>query len=312
MTLDLARSILHDLASSRVFRIVYTGGEPVLYPFLRDLLRETVDLGLEAGLISNGNRITETFLRPLKDDGLTSVQISIHSADAEVHDWLTGTPGSFEQAMRTTAEAVRLGLNVNVNATLTAINPNVARLCEEVRKLGVRSFTVTRYAQTRKDAGDLIISSERLRAEVFDLFEHSDRTGLRVKVISGIPLCAFASEEELKAVNSRLVRCDGGLTWATITPTGMLKPCPPWDLNCGQLGETCIRSIWKSSPALAQIRERAFIPTECRECASFRVCGAGCRACAMAGADAADALDPYALNAPMRERLRAPIDNTAD
>lgn len=305
MSFDTARTVLRDLASSRVFRVVYTGGEPVLYPFLQDLVRETVDLGLEPGLISNGNQITHELLRVLKDHGLSSVQISIHSADARIHDHLTGTPGSFSQAMRTVTEAVRLGLNVNVNATLTSLNPNVVKLCEAVRQLGVRSFTVTRYAQTRVGYEDLVIPGDRLREEVVSLISYGKETGVRTSVISAIPLCAFASEKELALVQPNLVRCDGGLTWATITPLGMVKPCPPWELDCGSLLNESIRTIWKTSDTLRRIRDQKFIPPECRDCASFPVCRAGCRVCAMAGRNPPDALDPLANDAPLKSRLRS-------
>ncbi len=168
---------------------------------------------------------------------------------------------------------------------------------------GLASPIVPVYCST--PAGDLVISAERLRSEILELIEYGDKNGMKVKVISGVPLCAFASQDELEIVNSRLVRCDGGLTWATIDPSGMLKPCPPWDMDCGHLGQTCIRDIWKSSPALREIRNQRFIPDDCRACASLLMCRAGCRVCAMAGRYAANALDPLVVGAPLRERLYA-------
>lgn len=81
--------------------VMFTSGEPTLHPQLPDYLAMARDLGFPTvGMITNGRRLSNrAYARKLLESGLNHILISIHGPDAHVHDGLTRTRGSFEQAL---------------------------------------------------------------------------------------------------------------------------------------------------------------------------------------------------------------------
>lgn len=98
-------------------RLIVTGGEPTLSPHLVDHLRYARDRGFEEIELQTNAVLLDRpgFAEALRDAGLTSAQVSMHGADAEVSDKLTAAPGTHR---RTTAGVERLleaGLRVLLN-----------------------------------------------------------------------------------------------------------------------------------------------------------------------------------------------------
>ena len=104
--------------------VTFCGGEPGLVPRLEEHVVAARGEGfLRVGLLTNGAGLGDADrLRRLARAGLTDVHLSLHGADAAVHDYHTGVAGSFGRVLECLAAARAAGLVVGVNTVLTRSN----------------------------------------------------------------------------------------------------------------------------------------------------------------------------------------------
>jgi MoaA/NifB/PqqE/SkfB family radical SAM enzyme len=77
-----------------------SGGEPILYPGLIDLIQTAVKLGMRTNINTNGSRINLETARKLAETGLEGITVSLYSWRADVHDSMRVEKGLFERAVR--------------------------------------------------------------------------------------------------------------------------------------------------------------------------------------------------------------------
>lgn len=123
LTLDEACQTAAMLKTAGFSTITLSGGEPTLFDDLPGLIRFCVQQGLDTKVITNGQRLAESeYLGCLVAAGLRAVHISIQSCHRDVHDWLTETPGSFDNIVRALALCSEAGLSIRVNTVISRYN----------------------------------------------------------------------------------------------------------------------------------------------------------------------------------------------
>ena len=97
---SMARKTLKKLLSqASVGSLSFSGGEPLLLPNVHDLVLHARFKGCQVNVLTNGTLLTADALENFQSLGVSAIQIPILSADASVHDYLTGLPGSWEKAV---------------------------------------------------------------------------------------------------------------------------------------------------------------------------------------------------------------------
>ncbi|MDD3925968.1 MAG: radical SAM protein [bacterium] len=114
------------------------GGEPFMrYPRLLKLI-QALDRRSELWVNTTGAHLQPEMLRQLKSAGLFGLMVSIHSPDPDVHDALTGVPGSFDTACNTLKLCREHNLVAAMNSMLSeeeVCNGGVERLMNLAREL---------------------------------------------------------------------------------------------------------------------------------------------------------------------------------
>ncbi len=107
-------------------------------------------LGMRVNLITNGTLIDARAARQLKEAGLASAQVSIEADRADVHDEITGVPGSLDASVTGLVALREAGVHVHPHATVCTINREaVERLPAFARSLGVDRFSL-RHGDSRR------------------------------------------------------------------------------------------------------------------------------------------------------------------
>ena len=116
-------------AAAKGRRVVFTSGEPTLNPDLPALIAEAARLGCSGvSVITNGRMLAyKDYCSRLLSSGASEVIVSLHGARPEVHDAITGVPGSWAQTVRGLSNLLALRpkgsrVQVSVNATVNALN----------------------------------------------------------------------------------------------------------------------------------------------------------------------------------------------
>lgn len=140
----ICREVLEDAAVLGFQRVQLTGGDPLLCPFLVDLVQTTKQQGIAVcEIFTNGlalsPRLVES-LRPLQP----ALALSFYSVDAECHDAITRTPGSQQGTLRALRRALEAGFSVRI--AVIAMEQNAHTIDETVaflRELGAEHVNVT-------------------------------------------------------------------------------------------------------------------------------------------------------------------------
>ena len=118
------------------------GGEPTLYPGFFQLLEYLCDKGLPFQIASNGKRFKKRqFAERVARFKPVQVRTSLYGADAQSHDFLTQTRGSFEDTLLGIRNMNDIGIPVSVNYLI--FQRNVKQIFEATKRLtdlGVCSF----------------------------------------------------------------------------------------------------------------------------------------------------------------------------
>ena len=295
---DQVVSVIKNLKESEVYKLLITGGEPMLYP---DLLIETIKLAKANGLLcavnSNVTLVTKEIAKRLKELKV-SVLTSLLSYKQDVHDNITCRQGSFERTINGINILKKAGVHVGVNMVVMQSNiDQVYNTGKFVRKLGIRSFNATRVqpAQGCLNFDNLRLTSKEVIATLDDLLRLQKNFGMIVDSLTSYPVCLFG---DLKKYERFLFKrsCSAGKTNCTIGANGEVRPCGHADEEFGNAFKESLIQIW---PRLKKWRSGLLLPEECKKCDYFTRCGGGCRMdCKFYGQ--INSLDPYAKGKDFR------------
>ncbi len=140
LTTDECFKFLDDVASFCKPIIILTGGEPMLRDDIWDIAQHGTDLGLRMVMAPCGFLVTENTARKMKEVGIQRVSFSIDGATEESHDNFRRVPGAFASVMKAIENANKVGLEFQVNTTITKHNLHeLPRILELVIKLGAKA-----------------------------------------------------------------------------------------------------------------------------------------------------------------------------
>jgi GTP 3',8-cyclase len=143
---------LHRLLGLETVRL--TGGEPLLYPDLPQIVKGIIQAGVQDISLTTNGLLLDRKATELKDAGLQSVNISLDAIDPDVF-FVVNKRDSLDKVLRGIDAAIAAGLNVKLNAViLKGINDNqVIPLLEFARskKIVIRFLEVMAMGHLHKD-----------------------------------------------------------------------------------------------------------------------------------------------------------------
>ncbi len=243
LLLDDALAIAHQFSSLGGLRLLISGGEPVMYPYLKDFIAETSDLKLRRVLLTNGTLITKKNISWLSVD---NIQFSLDGWQ-QGHDVLRG-PGTFERTLRGVQLARQAGIPVSLATMIHKGNlDEFKRLQDFAEEIGATAWDI-----------DVLCMAGMLR-------QHQDLT---------VPYEAAAAYRHYSYGNSYHGSSDGfacGRHLMTVLPTGSAVKCGFYEDE--PLGDArhSLSACWlkRQHIALTQL--------ECRNCRFLDDCAGGCR-----------------------------------
>ncbi len=184
--------------------VVFTGGEPTIRKDLVDWVRYAKKVGYKTIQIQSNGRLFayKKFCKKLINAGANEFSPAIHGSKAEIHDWLTRVPGSFEQTVKGIKNLKSLNQYVLTNSVITKKNyKDLPRLAQLLVGLKVNQF---QFAFIH--INQIIFDDKKLIDQIIP--RHSEiesyvKKGLQVGIDAGIkvmteavPYCFMKEYEE--------------------------------------------------------------------------------------------------------------------
>lgn len=111
---------LHRVLALDPAMIRFTGGEPMLFPTLPQLVKQAKASGCEVSVITNG-RVAHSKVAPLRNAGLDLLVVSLDGL-AGTHESIRGVPGLWGKVARTIEACVATGTPYAINTVVQRRN----------------------------------------------------------------------------------------------------------------------------------------------------------------------------------------------
>jgi len=256
----IAQSI--DLGTTN---ITFTGGEPLLYSGLEELLRCVPREKAVALVFTNALGLNEERAHSLKEAGAFGIQISLDSPDREEHDKLRAK-GSFLSVEKGISAARKAGLLVGLSTYAT--NESVQKkklsgIAEWGASWGVQEITVFDIIPTGRliHHEDVLLTVENRTR----LIEESLRLGERYRGRMSIITQSWTNSRKGFA---RFIGCLAGNYQFHISATGDFRPCDFTPFSFGNVRTESVGDLWKNLTTHPSYRKHRH---DCRmQCPEFR------------------------------------------
>jgi radical SAM protein with 4Fe4S-binding SPASM domain len=254
-----------DFSGSPVF--TFTGGEPLLVPYVFDLAAYIKERGCECFLLTNGTLINTNETADKIARLFNTVKISLDTLDESISKELRG-PGVVEKARSAFNLLSSRKCDVQIQATITS------KTCQNLDSFSASFNNQVHFQPLYRDMGrarnkeDLSISGSRY----YDALTHGGIS----KVLTGF------HKNILGYRNNPYKRCALAKEELSIDADGNVFPCHMLhfeSLMCGNLNKKKIPEIYINSAVLEELRDINVdtIPV-CKACVFRNICGGACRA----------------------------------
>jgi radical SAM protein with 4Fe4S-binding SPASM domain len=260
--------LVREVAAEGCMSVSLTGGEVALRDGWLELAAEVKRLRMLLTILTNGTAFGPGELDQLISLRPSSVAVSIYGPNAEVHDQVTGGPGSFDRAVETLKRLRAAGIKCRVGCVLMPQTIDYFReIAALATGLGCQFMfdpTVTPCDDGSTDVLGLRVSAGRL----VDFFVDD--------AIKGRSMEGRIADAKDPPAPRTVKNCDAGITMAFVDSRGDLFPCAGFPPALGNINGASFHAIWNGHVA-DEFREAMTRPLHgCSECDRQSFCFTRC------------------------------------
>ena len=273
-----AKKIVDKMYDEGIYSVGIGGGEPLLIPFLIDLIDYINSKNMNVSITSNGLLLTKEYLSRLKSAGLKIMQISIDGLK-ENHEYLRGE-GTFEGLLEKIHMIKDSGIGVRVGSVVNSVNYlGINEFIEHMKLNGVELINFFRYMPINSKSNFLQLTPEQLKIVTSNLIKHyhnnvHETIGEQKRFyVTFEPLSFFAFLLDKNFLSG--TSCTAGQAKFNLSCDGGVSLCNYIPKTVGNINNEPIEIIWK------KIRNEApslnSIPIDCKDCDYATICKGGCK-----------------------------------
>jgi radical SAM protein with 4Fe4S-binding SPASM domain len=283
---------------------ILTGGEPLLRRDILDIVRRAAERDLWVVVGTNGVRITENVARHLADAGARGVSLSLDALDPDRHDRFRMVRGAWQNTVDGAAILNRTGLPFIVQTTAGSHNLgeleaiadfahdrlaakvwNLYFLVPTGRGQFVSDMTPAHYDEVlaslyriqRTYAGRMLVNAKCAPHYIKTVLENAGDNEPATANGSSDGDSSWSSRSPIRTYSGGAGGCPAGTHYMGIRPNGDVTPCPYLPVFAGNLRQSPLADLWKTSELFTAIRRRTSLGGRCGACEMNAQCG-GCRA----------------------------------
>jgi radical SAM protein len=266
--------------------MVFTGGDPLKREDLFELLAYSARLGLRTTVTPSATPLlTGRAIEAIARSGVARMALSLDGPDAPSHDGFRQVAGSFARTLFGLREARRIGLETQVNTTVT--RHNLARLAEIaalVGEVGAKLWSVFFLVTTgRAQAGDDLTAEEY--EQVFEfLYETSKRAPFDIKTTEAQHYRRYVAQRRKAEGNGNGRRFDTGAIarqagindgkgFVFISHTGEIYPSGFLPVAAGNVRRDSLGDVYRNAPLFRALRKPDGFEGKCGRCLYRNLCG---------------------------------------
>jgi radical SAM protein len=293
LTTEEGRELLSEIKRFGNPLMVFTGGDPLKRPDLFDLARYSVSLGLRTNITPSATPLlTAAAIDEFQKCGISRMAISLDGPDAPTHDGSRQVEGSYECAMSALRHAREIGLETQVQTTVTRRNlSQLGHIAERVAEAQSKLWSLFFQVTTGRAIEEEDLTSQEYEKIFEFLYEISKVAPFEVKTTEGLHYRRYIAQR-LKAEHGGRGGVNGRLLWRTtavsdgrgfvfISHTGEIYPSGFLPVSGGNVRNDSLVDVYQNSSLFRILREPSAKLGKCGYCEFTKICG-GSRARAYA------------------------------
>jgi len=271
---DIEPALFYDLLNQcrdmGILSLTLSGGEPMLHKNFCDFLRKAKEYDFSINILSNLTLLNDEIIKEMRENRLSSIQVSLYSMDPDIHDSITQLKGSFHKTRDNILRLIENDIPLQISCPTMKQNKNCfAGVLKWANQHKVRAETdfimMARYDHTT-DNLDNRLSLDEVGKIITDIMEYNSNYSQEI-------LKADFGKVESRDMSNDIV-CGVCVDSICMVANGNVYPCAGWqDYVCGNIRNTPLKEIWEKSPRveyLRNLRKKDF--PECLSCDDKAFC----------------------------------------
>lgn len=255
MSLEKVKSIIDEFAANGGLQVTLSGGEVFLHKDIIPIIKYCREKDLIITILSNLVALRDYQIPFLKEYNVSTVQVSLYSMDASVHDLITTVKGSFEKTKSAIEKLVKADIPIVISCPMMKANykgyKDVLKYAQSIRcKVNV---DVIMMAQADLDTNNLAnrLSIEETGEVISDIIENNADYRKAITEMASFSSMMYANYDNFV----KLPLCGAGINDCCIAENGDVYPCAGWqDMVVGNVYKQSLKDIWDNSEKLKTIR----------------------------------------------------------
>lgn len=150
LTFEECYDLISKLSKAGLQEIRFTGGEPLIFDGIYDLIKHATNEGIFVSIGTNATLIDEKIAHKLKENGLRRAVVSLDGTK-RMHDVIRGE-GNYDKTIRAIHYLNNVGISIKVNSVIMRSNmEDVIMLAKQLHKEKVSIF-IRRFIESGRGA----------------------------------------------------------------------------------------------------------------------------------------------------------------
>lgn len=277
-----ALRIANEAVAMGVGQIDITGGEPLVWPHLSDLVELLRGPNVSVSVYTSGNVAGfRDHVVMLHDMGVQRTIFSLYAASADLHDYVTRVPGSFDKTLEAVAVAQDAGMATQLHFVPMSCNfEQLLPIAQLAYDRQIDKVSALRFVPQGR--GSYMADSELSRSQNLDLRKAINESRKQLAVRTGSPYNFLLVNKEPE--------CCAGIDRMSIGPEYDIYPCDAFkQIKAVEVTGTeqyskadafSLQDCWDNSLYLKKVRSylTTQFPDKCVDCNVLSQCLSGCLA----------------------------------
>jgi radical SAM protein with 4Fe4S-binding SPASM domain len=260
--------------------LILTGGDPLKRDDIFELIEYAVGSGIDVSITPSATPlVNRDSIRKLRDAGISRMAISVDGADAATHDANRGVAGSFEHSLNVLRIARELGVETQVNTTLTPDNTaQIESMGELFSRLDIALWSVFFLVPVGRATEMERLNADECEAAFARLHTQARSQPFMVKTTEAPHYRRYVIQNTAKR-NETASRgfipagVNDGKGVMFVSHTGEIFPTGFLPIHCGKFPQESIVEVYQNSPRFRLLRDSDQLQGKCGVCEFRNVCG---------------------------------------
>jgi radical SAM protein len=289
LTTDEGFRLLEEVRSLGDPLMVFTGGDPLKREDVFQLLKKSTSLGLRTTITPSATPLlTENAIDEFRRCGVARMAISLDGPDATSHDGFRRVEGSFARTMLALDYARKVGLQTQINTTVTQHNRDrLDEIARIVREFGASLWSVFFLVATGRASASQDLSAEEYE-EVFDfLYDLSKTAPFDIKTTEAQHYRRYVAQRRKaegglgstalhgapQGIIQRQAGINDGKGLVFISQTGEIYPSGFLPVTAGNVRRDSLTDVYRHAPVFRTLRNTDELHGKCGQCEFRNLCG---------------------------------------